>query len=103
MIRRATADDVVEIFAIFEASFGLLDFLPQLHTREEGLAFIGRCVRDSETYILGRGFAILAGPANLFVFAPSGRRHRLFFTMPLLACLFAGALLATFTVSAMLG
>ncbi|HEY2309984.1 MAG TPA: GNAT family N-acetyltransferase [Gaiellaceae bacterium] len=61
MIRRATADDVEEIFAIFDASFGLLDFLPQLHTREEGLGFIDRCVREGEAYVLGRGFAILAG------------------------------------------
>lgn len=61
MIRRATGDDVEEIFAIFEASFGLLDFLPKLHTREEGAAYINRCVRDNEAYILGRGFAILDG------------------------------------------
>ena len=59
MIRRATADDVEEIVAIFEPSFGLLDFLPQLHTHEENLAFFRRCVRDGEAYILGRGFAIL--------------------------------------------
>jgi GNAT superfamily N-acetyltransferase len=61
MIRRATADDVEEIVAIFEPSFGLLDFLPQLHTHEEHLAFFGRCVREGEAYILDRGFAILAG------------------------------------------
>ena len=35
MIRRAAADDVEEIVAIFEPSFALLDFLPQLHTHEE--------------------------------------------------------------------
>lgn len=59
MIRRATADDVAEIVAIFEPSFALLDFLPTLHTHEEHVAFFGGCVRDSETYILSRGFAIL--------------------------------------------
>jgi putative acetyltransferase len=61
MIRRATAEDAEEVFEIFDASFALLDFLPQLHTREEGLAFIEHCVRDCETFILGRGFAILDG------------------------------------------
>jgi GNAT superfamily N-acetyltransferase len=61
VIRRATADDVEEIVAIYEPSFALLDFLPKLHTHEEHLAFFGRCVRDSEVYLLGRGFAILDG------------------------------------------
>jgi GNAT superfamily N-acetyltransferase len=61
MIRRATADDVEEIVAIFEPSFALLDFLPKLHTHEEHLAFFARCVREGETFILNRGFAILAG------------------------------------------
>lgn len=28
------------------------------------------------------GFGVLVGPVNLFVFAPVGKRHRLFFTMP---------------------
>ena len=59
MIRRATADDVEEIVAIFEPSFALLDFLPQLHTHEENLAFFSRCARDGEAYLHGRGFAIL--------------------------------------------
>ena len=59
MIRRATAADVEEIVAIYEPSFALLDFLPQLHTHNEHLAFFGRCVHDDEVYILGRGFAIL--------------------------------------------
>ncbi len=40
------------------------------------------------------GFALLAAPANLLVFAPAGRRHRLFFTAPLLAVAFSGALVA---------
>jgi GNAT superfamily N-acetyltransferase len=61
VLRRATADDVEEIVAIFEPSFALLDFLPQLHTHEEHLDFFGRCVRDGEAHILGRGFAILDG------------------------------------------
>jgi GNAT superfamily N-acetyltransferase len=61
VIRRATADDVEEIVAIFEPSFALLDFLPALHTHEENLAFFGRCVRDGEAYLLGHGFSTLAG------------------------------------------
>ena len=61
MIRRATADDVDEIVAIFEPSFALLDFLPRLHTHEEHLAFFDRCVREGDAYLFGRGFAILDG------------------------------------------
>lgn len=30
-------------------------------------------------------FALLIGPVNLFLLAPAGKRHRLFFTMPLLS------------------
>jgi GNAT superfamily N-acetyltransferase len=83
MIRRATPDDAEEVFAIFDASFRLLDFLPQLHTREEGLAFIERCVRECETYILGRGFAILHDDwlTHLYVHPDeigTGVGHRLF-------------------------
>ncbi len=37
-------------------------------------------------------FGIIVGPVNLFVFAKSGRRHRLFFTAPLISLLFAIAL-----------
>jgi GNAT superfamily N-acetyltransferase len=61
MIRRATADDVEEIVGIIDPSFALLDFLPKLHTHEEGFVFFDRCVRDGEAYILGRGVAILQG------------------------------------------
>jgi GNAT superfamily N-acetyltransferase len=61
VIRRATADDVEEIVAIFEPSFALLDFLPKLHSHEENLAFFGRCLHDGEVYLLGRGFAVIAG------------------------------------------
>jgi hypothetical protein len=37
------------------------------------------------------GFALTAGPLNLFWLAPAGRRHRLFLTMPVLAV--AGSLI----------
>jgi putative acetyltransferase len=59
VLRRATADDVEEIVAIFEPSFALLDFLPALHTHEEHLAWFARCVQEGEAYLLDRGFAIL--------------------------------------------
>ncbi|MEM7384926.1 MAG: hypothetical protein AAF514_08260 [Verrucomicrobiota bacterium] len=43
-------------------------------------------------------FAILVGPINLFVFAPSGKRHRLFLTTPLISIatslLIAGLIIA---------
>jgi hypothetical protein len=42
-------------------------------------------------------FGILVGPINLFVFAPSGRRHRLFFTVPVIS-LGTSALLAAYIV-----
>jgi GNAT superfamily N-acetyltransferase len=61
VIRRAGADDVERIVAIYEPSFATLDFLPALHTHEETLAFFGRCVAEGEAYVLGDGFAILAG------------------------------------------
>jgi putative acetyltransferase len=59
VIRRATEDDVEEVVAIFEASFGLLDFLPTLHTHEENLEWFEARLREDEAYLLGRGLAIL--------------------------------------------
>ena len=59
MIRRATADDVEEIVAIFEPSFATLDFLPTLHTHEENLAWFVARLREDEAYLLGRGFTLL--------------------------------------------
>jgi GNAT superfamily N-acetyltransferase len=35
--------------------------LPQLHTHEEILGFFAWRIRESEAYVLGRGFAILDG------------------------------------------
>jgi putative acetyltransferase len=61
MIRRATEADVEEIVAIFEPSFALLDFLPQLHTHEEHLAFFARALREGEGYVLSHGFALVSG------------------------------------------
>jgi|SRR5579884_94153 len=61
MIRRADAEDVEAIVAIFEASFATLDFLPQLHTHAENVEFFRRSVVAGEAYLLEHGFAILAG------------------------------------------
>lgn len=36
-------------------------------------------------------FAIVIGPVNLFIFAPAGKRHRLFFTTPVISLLGAAA------------
>lgn len=61
MIRRATEEDVEAIAAIFEPSFATLDFLPTLHTHAENLAYFRRRVTEGEAYVLGQGFAIVAG------------------------------------------
>lgn len=83
MIRRATTADVEEIVGIVEPSFALLDFLPKLHTHEEGLVFFGRAVEEGEAYILDRGVAILSGGrlTHLYVHPEaigSGIGHALF-------------------------
>jgi GNAT superfamily N-acetyltransferase len=59
VIRRATADDVEEVVAIFEPSFGLLDYLPKLHTHEENLAFFRRMVEEGECWLAPDGFAVI--------------------------------------------
>jgi GNAT superfamily N-acetyltransferase len=62
MIRRAGADDVETVVAIFEPSFATLDFLRQLHSHEENLAFFDRALAEGEAYLYGDdGFSILAG------------------------------------------
>jgi GNAT superfamily N-acetyltransferase len=66
MIRAATASDLEAIVAVFERSFATLDFLPELHTHDEHLAFFGRAVREWEVYVWEEngavvGFAALEG------------------------------------------
>jgi len=61
VIRRATEQDVDAIVAIFEPSFATLDFLPQLHTHDEHVAFFRGCIAEGEAYVLGDGFSILSG------------------------------------------
>src|SRR5262249_31950021 len=69
--------------AIYEPSFATLDFLPQLHTHEEHVAFFRRCVAEGEAYLLGDGFAVLSGDmlSHLYVHPRSigtGIGHTLF-------------------------
>jgi GNAT superfamily N-acetyltransferase len=83
VLRRATAADVEEIVSIFEPSFALLDFLPQLHTHDENTAFFRRCIAEGEAYVLGDGFSILSGDmlSHLYVHPRSfetGIGHALF-------------------------
>ena len=60
MIRRATAEDTELVVSIIEPSFALLDFLPKLHTHEEGLVFFRRAIEEREAYLHGEdGVAIL--------------------------------------------
>jgi GNAT superfamily N-acetyltransferase len=56
-------DDVEAVVGIFEPSFALLDFLPQLHTHEENLAFFRRILGEGGECWLhdGGGFALLRG------------------------------------------
>ncbi|HET7146637.1 MAG TPA: GNAT family N-acetyltransferase [Gaiellaceae bacterium] len=62
MIRRAAAEDVETLVAVFEPSFATLDFLPALHTHEENVAFFARCMRDGEAWLHGAdGFALVIG------------------------------------------
>jgi GNAT superfamily N-acetyltransferase len=72
VIRRATVEDVEAIVAVFEPSFATLDFLPKLHTHDETLAYFRRCVVDGEAYLLGDGFAILAGDALTHLYVHPG-------------------------------
>jgi GNAT superfamily N-acetyltransferase len=59
VIRRATAEDVDEVVAIFEPSFALLDYLPKLHTHEENVGFFRRMVEEGECWLTDGGFALV--------------------------------------------
>jgi GNAT superfamily N-acetyltransferase len=83
VIRRATEQDVDAIVAIFEPSFATLDFLPQLHTHDENVAFFRRCIVEGEAYLFGDGFSILSNDllSHLYVHPRSfgtGIGHALF-------------------------
>jgi hypothetical protein len=60
----------------------------QLQVPEGSDLSIGALRPESGTVWLGFflvGFGVLVGPLNLFVFAPAKKRHRLFFTTPLIS------------------
>ena len=84
VIRRATEDDVEQVVGIIEPSFATLDFLPKLHSHDEGLAFFARCIAEGEAYLhAGGGVAILAGDTLTHIYVhPSvigtGIGHALF-------------------------
>ncbi len=66
MIRRATVEDAEAVAGLYGRSFGLLDFLPTLHTAEEHRAFFLRVLRADEGWVYGDrgrllGFAVLSG------------------------------------------
>jgi hypothetical protein len=58
------------------------DFSGSWQTKEE---FGGQSYNYGLFIVILVAFGILVGPVNLFVFAKSGRRHRLFITTPLIA------------------
>jgi ribosomal protein S18 acetylase RimI-like enzyme len=66
MIRRATPEDANAVAALFERSFGTLDFLPTLHTAAENRSFFARALSADEGWVYGArgrmlGFAVLSG------------------------------------------
>jgi ribosomal protein S18 acetylase RimI-like enzyme len=71
VIRRATPADVEEIVDVFERSFATLDFLPNLHTHEENLAFLAGVVERQDVWVAeadGRVAGFLALDGNLGTF-----------------------------------
>jgi putative acetyltransferase len=77
MIRRATADDVEAIVAVFESSFGTLEFVPKLHTHEENLAQIGRVVAEQDVFVYDEagdiaGFVALDGDVGTYLYVRPG-------------------------------
>ncbi len=59
------------------------DVAPLLTTADDARWTIDTSVRWPVLFLVA--FGIVIGPVNFFVFAPRGRRHRLFFTVPLLS------------------
>ena len=80
MIRRGGLEDVDAIVAVFERSFGTLDFLPALHTHEEHIGFFGRCLAEGEAWVWDedgiRGFAILRGGELSHLYVDPGEQAR---------------------------
>jgi ribosomal protein S18 acetylase RimI-like enzyme len=60
-LRRATFEDAGAIAEVFIASFGLLTFLPRLHTDDEHRAFIANVVLPQEEVVVAEDEAGVAG------------------------------------------
>jgi putative acetyltransferase len=88
VIRRANANDVDAIAALFTRSFGTLEFLPKLHTAEEDREHLAGVVAEQDVWVAeedGRvvGFLALKGDVGTFFYVdPSaqdeGHGSRLF-------------------------
>lgn len=66
MIRRARPDENRAIAALYERSYGTLEFLPKLHTLGEYQAFLAHHIREDEVWVWDEdgvvlGFMILRG------------------------------------------
>lgn len=73
MIRRAKAEDVEAIAAVFRRSFGTLTFLPTLHTADEDRAHLAGVVARQDVWVAeqdGRvvGFIALDGDLGTFFY-----------------------------------
>jgi GNAT superfamily N-acetyltransferase len=73
MTRRAKAEDVEAIAAVFRRSFGTLSFLPTLHTAEEDRAHLAGVVAKQDVWVAeedGRvvGFIALDGDLGTFFY-----------------------------------
>jgi len=81
MIRRATADDVDAVAALFRRSFGTLDFLPTLHTPEEDREHLAGVVAEQDVWVAeddGRvvGFLALKGDHGTFFYVDPDAHER---------------------------
>jgi N-acetylglutamate synthase-like GNAT family acetyltransferase len=73
VIRRAKAEDVDAVAALFGRSFATLDFLPKLHTPEEDREHLAGVVRDQDVWIAEAdgqvvGFLALQGDVGTFFY-----------------------------------
>jgi GNAT superfamily N-acetyltransferase len=73
VIRRASADDVGGVAAVFRRSFATLDFLPRLHTAEEDRRFLAGVLAEQDVWVAeheGRilGFIALDGDVGTFFY-----------------------------------
>jgi ribosomal protein S18 acetylase RimI-like enzyme len=81
MIRRATADDLDAVAALFRRSFGTLDFLPTLHTPEEDREYLASVIAEQDVWVAEEdggvvGFLALKGDHGTFFYVdPEAQSH----------------------------